>query len=248
MMKTMKTKCTIASNKTHPIFGCVLYLILPSLLLLFLDNATVSICIIDFAFYFFVLFYRRKHSRPYPGAIFSNDIKVYATSCVCFLLMGSYLWTRWYLSFVSDPSTENYITDISGTSVLLYLFMTCIAAPVGEESLFRYLCINGFSYSLKNRSVLDRIVWSVLFSSLLFAVMHGTGVHIVSGMLCGMSFGLIYALTNRLSLSIGIHSLYNIGTLLFDVPCSFILCLVFVSIGMFLFFLCISKMSQSFES
>lgn len=91
----------------------------------------------------------------------------------------------------------------------LYVILTLFVAPVAEEMLFRGIWFRELSK------------WSVslayIVSISLFAVLHGTLVHLPVTFLCGFVFCLVYDYSGKLRYSILLHSLFNFLSLRFNI-------------------------------
>lgn len=78
----------------------------------------------------------------------------------------------------------------------------CIIAPIIEEILMRGYVLGG----LQNRY---GITFSILISSILFALMHFNMVQTISALICGFILGILYINTGSIFCCILAHSLYN---------------------------------------
>lgn len=208
----------------HPLLGCILYLVTTFFAQYFINNAFYAMCVVDLFFYLYVFIRRTKSSLK--KSQYASKTWVINAITITVLIITTYCWSRWYMSTVADNSSIKYANEMSNVNIKLYLFMISIAAPLGEESLFRYIVLNGFFNKFKNMKKPVQYAASIFLSSLLFAVMHGTGVHLLIGCFCGMALSIAYFTTGRLWVSILLHSAYNLGTLFVRVPLSLQLCAV----------------------
>lgn len=89
---------------------------------------------------------------------------------------------------------------------LLLVFTTCILAPILEEFIFRGIILRGLleSYSKK---------FSILISSVIFAIVHLSPSQILGAFIFGLFFGLVYSKTRSLGYTIILHFLANISGL-----------------------------------
>lgn len=107
----------------------------------------------------------------------------------------------WYYNTFGDNLLDNYNATMIGNREL-YIFLTLLFAPVLEEILMR-----GVVYStLKN---ICKPWIAALISAFIFAIMHGTMVHLVIGIVCGIYFLLSYEYTGKLRYAILSHMVYN---------------------------------------
>lgn len=91
-------------------------------------------------------------------------------------------------------------------SIILIGFVLLVLVPIGEEMLFR-----GIAYTaLSNRFGHTK---GLLLSALLFAVLHGTVIHLIPLFLMGIALALLYTRSKSLIPSIITHSLVNLITL-----------------------------------
>lgn len=97
-----------------------------------------------------------------------------------------------------------YIPHDNGesTNIFMYIFLSVVAAPFVEELLMRGILFTNISCDF------NVIVGSVV-SSLIFAVLHGTIIHLITAFICGMMFAYVYIATRSLLYSIFVHATYN---------------------------------------
>ncbi|MBW6479991.1 MAG: CPBP family intramembrane metalloprotease [Bacteroidales bacterium] len=111
------------------------------------------------------------------------------------LIPTSDFWDKVFLEFVNE---EN---------LLLSSIMFVIAAPILEEFIFRGIILDGL---LKSYSPLK----SILFSSLLFGIVHLNPWQFVSAFLFGIMAGWVYYKTANLALPILMHFAVNLFSVL----------------------------------
>jgi membrane protease YdiL (CAAX protease family) len=109
-------------------------------------------------------------------------------------------------ALVEESHKEAFLNHGSQTGIIS-LFQSIIAAPVLEELIFRGIILDGL---LKKYSSLK----SILISSLLFGLIHLNTSQLVVGLIMGIFTGWIYYKTRMLTLSILIHSVYNLASVL----------------------------------
>lgn len=128
---------------------------------------------------------------------------------LCLLFFFAFWWVSQNVSafvyyFTQDASYDSYQTFASGDNIL-YVILTLFIAPITEELLFR-----GIWY----RELSKTSVWTAYgVSSLLFAFMHGTLVHIPAAVLSGFLFCVVYDYTGKLRYCMLLHILYNLLSL-----------------------------------
>lgn len=248
-MKTDKPTTKFAIEE-HPVCGCILYLVITFLAEFFIDNVFYAMCLVDLLIYLYIFIRRTLH--PIKRPVYTVNTWLIGLITVICLIVTTYCWSRWYMHTIADSSSSAYVTKMSNADVGIYLFMIAIAAPLGEESLFRYVVVNGFLKIFEKVNATVRYSFSIILSAIIFAAMHGTGVHLLVGFFCGLALAIAYCTTNKLSVSIVIHSLYNIGTLFLHVPLSLPLCIVltifsFILTGIMIHNLCHNQISVKFE-
>jgi sodium transport system permease protein len=93
---------------------------------------------------------------------------------------------------------------VSGASYNIYLLIFTVTAlpALGEELLFRGFIFTGITYNLGKTSAL-------IFSSLLFGLMHFLLPYVILMTLFGLILGLLLILTNSIIVPILVHFLYN---------------------------------------
>lgn len=157
-----------------------------------------------------------------------NDISTPAL--VVFAVLLAVIWffsqvtaTAVYNIF-SDTAYDTYQSVTSSDSVL-YVILTLVIAPVTEE-----LFLRGIIYTRLKIAFGGVTAYAV--SALLFALMHGTLVHLFLGISTGLFFAFVYTYTGKLQYSIAYHSLFNAMSLVFtnvSAPDSLYSPIVFVS-------------------
>lgn len=108
---------------------------------------------------------------------------------------------------VMQPAVQAFLDAKDLKTILFFLFLACVVAPIWEEITFR-----GFLYPfLKSRM---GNVLAVLISSLLFALLHQHAASFVPLTLLGACLALLYERTGSLTASIFLHSIFNSATCL----------------------------------
>ncbi len=99
---------------------------------------------------------------------------------------------------------------LEGQSLLWIFFSTCIAAPIGEEILFRKILYNKMAH------LGDKCY--IITSGVLFGVFHGNLSQLIYACALGMIFAYLYVYTGDILIPIGIHFVVNtIGTVLLPI-------------------------------
>jgi membrane protease YdiL (CAAX protease family) len=94
--------------------------------------------------------------------------------------------------FIDEKAFE--ISLLNDKSLLYIFVLTCIFAPILETYLFQYLIIeNCYKYIKKNK-----VVWSILISSVVFAVLHYYSfLYIISTFLLASSYAFFYIVAKK---------------------------------------------------
>lgn len=141
--------------------------------------------------------------------VFSSD-KPEMTKKSVFGQLGVFLFVTvtvlmifyWISIYFPDPTMEHRENSIAKDSVTTYVIMSCIFAPIAEECMMRL-----FLYNLcKTKS--DWVV-SMIVTGLVFALMHGTISHIITGTIFAVFMTLSYENTGRWYFPIIGHMIYN---------------------------------------
>lgn len=127
------------------------------------------------------------------------------------LLFGVWLFGQitatWYLSVYGDAAFDSY-QDAVSVNPIAYLILTLVVAPVSEEIMMRGVVYNSV------KRCWNMIIAGVV-SSLIFAILHGTVVHILIAFMTGMLFAVVYEYTGDIKCNILLHMLYNSMSVLF---------------------------------
>jgi len=120
--------------------------------------------------------------------------------CVLAFLVG----VCWLFKGMNPQSVDGLSQEFSGARSLGWrMVATIILFPIAEELVFRAMLQRLLARRLAVR-------YAVLIQALCFGAVHlATPMHVVIGVFGGLSFGMIYAATNRLSLTIATHCASN---------------------------------------
>ena len=128
------------------------------------------------------------------------------------LFIGVWLFGQitgaWALSL--GPSTDyGAYKEAMGTSDITQgLLLTLAVAPIAEEFLFR-----GLIYSMWKKGMSPRFAF--IGQALLFALIHGTQAHLLPIFMLGVFSCYVFERTGNIWVSIGVHIVYNIFSILF---------------------------------
>lgn len=101
-----------------------------------------------------------------------------------------------------DRSFEQYQQTL-GVNPLLYLLTSLVFAPISEELIFRGVLYRSF------RDHMGHPLVAGLFVSCLFALSHGTAVHLFVGMGVSLLSIIVYEMTGKIIYCIITHALHN---------------------------------------
>ena len=107
-------------------------------------------------------------------------------------------------------SLNNIAPSLSDVDLLLCLIIlsTCIATPIVEELLFRGFVFDMFSEIYSKWA-------SIIFSSILFGLVHLEPFAVLNAFILGMIYGYVRHETNSLWPSIVLHGLWNLQVVLY---------------------------------
>ena len=121
------------------------------------------------------------------------------------------IWTNYALDVIGVKSGS---VRVDGYFVVLALITTGVLAPIGEETIYRLLLLNGL------REKFSDFV-AVLLSALAFALMHFNPYQTVYQIFFGIVLALVVIKTNNVIYSIIMHSLNNVIVVLLALLPSF---------------------------
>jgi hypothetical protein len=119
-----------------------------------------------------------------------------------YLLLDQFLDPFFDRIFVASADEYQRMLALLRQFPFVTFIRVCLLVPVVEEILIRG-CI------LKSLQSKYGVVFALLFSSVLFAVLHFNFVQTLSALICGLILGLLYIKTDSLFSCILAHSLYN---------------------------------------
>ena len=190
----------------------IIYLAIGAILSVFISEPVVTTLIADvilaaLASFYYIKFIRENMDSDNGNVKFKKD-----WFHLFLITMGLWLITQitvvWYYTTFGDPLLDNYNAARNG-NLILYLLLTLFIAPVAEELLIRGIMFP----SLKQ---ICKPAVAAILSSVVFSMLHGTIVHMIVCMYCGLFFTLVFEYTGKLRFPIFTHILYNTFTIAFS--------------------------------
>ncbi|MGN0696807.1 MAG: lysostaphin resistance A-like protein [Oscillospiraceae bacterium] len=115
-----------------------------------------------------------------------------------FIVMLLYFIIDGSIDGMSDSNIEQ--RSSLGANIILYLYV-CALGPLLEEILFRGVILESMKmYNCR---------FAVVFSSLIFGLMHGNAVQAINGFLVGLVLGTLYVRSNSLVTCTFLHMIMN---------------------------------------
>lgn len=185
------------------VFAGIFYYILPDSVDKYGRNVVTAFSLNLIVIVSYLGLYRSKRLRSSYAFSFNKSAVIMILFVVTFLIWILSQTTASYLYQVfGDGSFDALSKQNSSADATLLVIQTLILAPVAEEMLCR-----GLLYKEWRRSF--GMVFSGVLSSLVFAIMHGTLVHLPGAFLMGLICVLSYEYTKKIKYPIGVHILYN---------------------------------------
>lgn len=196
----MKSRLKRYSPLVLPVAFIVFYFLLSGMIFSFGFDSIVSSILTNIIVSVLGCFYVRR--------FFVNDCRpvnagmvVFSIVFLFFIWLFSQITVTWILNHIRDVQFEQYQSIVEGNPIG-YLFLALIFAPIAEEILYRGMLFNSLC-----RVFSSGVAYFV--SAFVFAIMHGTIVHMVIGFVCGIMLALVYHYTGKLWMSIVVHMIYN---------------------------------------
>ena len=151
----------------------------------------------------------------YPAVEGDISRRFISASCVATILfvITSFFTTSYILTAgLQDAAYASTIMakmDLPTGWHILSLIISVVLMPITEEIIFR-----GFMY---RQLVTINKPLAIIFSSMFFAIWHGTIIHIYPALLGGVIFACLYDKTNKLRYSIVAHMMFNAVTTLLGI-------------------------------
>lgn len=177
------------------------YYVVSVVLYIFIGNSVWSTVFSDVIVALFAFLYYKNHHKRNTDVIYSKGIVFgFLIFMVC-LWFFTQITTVFINSLVDDTYYESY-KELSSSDSWAYVLLTFFVAPIVEELLLR-----GIVYDTLKRVV--PIGFAYVVSSVVFALMHGTIIHLFLAFCAGFLFAVVYEYTGRLYYSMIFHSIFN---------------------------------------
>ena len=201
------------------VFGFFLYYGFAFMFRLFVSSSVVLTLLVDSIMIVLLLLFHHQRDcyniRKYGASQCFIGNPVTMRVCFCFLIMcvlvyftnlflGTYVY---YL--LPHESVIQYQSSMNRVSPIFSMLLSLVLAPILEELFIRDFVY----YELKH---VIPPVFAGIISSVLFALMHGTTVHLVTAFLSGMLFVFAYEYFRTVLIPIGLHVCFNGFSLLFS--------------------------------
>lgn len=135
------------------------------------------------------------------------------STSLSFILLFPVIWlfgqlaAAWVVSTFGAGGYETYSSVMSEHAVAAVVLSIGIA-PVAEEILVRRVCFAEWRKYMNP--------WlALVLQAVLFSLLHGTWVHVIPTFVFAIFQGVLYARSNRLSLCMVTHFIYNSASVLF---------------------------------
>lgn len=125
----------------------------------------------------------------------------YIGSILVFAWLFSQITATYFLTNYQDVGFDAYETVVSANPTA-YILLSLVFAPVAEEILMRGVIFRSLKQAMP-------IGLAYAISSVVFALFHGTLVHIIVGIVCGLLFAVVYEYTGDIRCNILAHMVYN---------------------------------------
>jgi len=187
-------------------FMVAFYVFLSFFIALFVKNSLVVMFIVDVIIFIICFYYYRK--QHYSDVIdFAKPelLSMYAIIFFCWFVVQ--ITASAYYTYYGDASFDAYAKAVQ-SEIIVRIILALVVAPLMEEVLFRGVLFNAMKrYSLP---------LAYVGSSLVFALLHGTVLHLYVAFVMGLAFALIYQYTGKLRYSVLAHVFANLLTLVFS--------------------------------
>lgn len=165
----------------------------------------------------------------------SSNVTKKRVMSICLIMLGYILMRNALVSPIFDvlegrlngqevnSPIDKFTLDQIILYIGIYIYQSLAIAPITEELLFRGVILKGMmnNYSVKK---------SIIISSILFAIIHGTLQQGVYAFITGIIFSMIYIYTGSVKLSILAHFLNNI-CIVIPTPSGFIINVIYITFG-----------------
>lgn len=188
-------------NIIIPIGFLCFYLCIGMLLQLCLSDTVLVTIVADLIAGCFGFFYYKKHIKIKP-------IHTVTSWFVGFFLMVIVLWfvlqiTITYVYYKFGDTLFDKQSSMVQLNPYLYFALTLFVAPFAEEVLIRGILFSSLKCMLP-------IGFAYFISSVVFAGLHGTLIHMFIGITFGLFLAMIYEMTHQIWCCVVLHSWYNL--------------------------------------
>lgn len=189
---------------------------------------------------FIIIICLKVVKKIFPGKNIENNRKKYlfkksSISCIYmisgYILVKSVLISNWilYLHIVPSKNIFNsYIQQGTIINVIIVCIQVIIIGPIIEELIFRKILLGKLLEKYENNPLKP-----ILYSALLFGVVH---FNILQGVVAfggGIILGLIYYYTKSVKVSIFAHILNNFLVIIPN-PVGIVMNLIYLTLGLYL--------------
>jgi membrane protease YdiL (CAAX protease family) len=186
------------------------YIIFAIILSLFTSNSLIVTVIDNITVAILGLVLIRKFNKMDGRASVKSitQFVILLVGALCIIWFTCQITSTVIYNVLGDSSFDTY-QDIANSDIMLYAVISVFIAPLTEEVMTRGLWF-GF---LKQK-------WCPLAgyiaSPIVFAILHGTLVHIPTGILFGLFLCLIYDYTGKLFIPVLLHFGFNLFAIVFS--------------------------------
>lgn len=157
---------------------------------------------------------RRSYVEPIDESLirtyYKKDIIISYSLIVALWFIGQFVFLWVYKTYGDTTYTGRYAENFGNPSVIIFtILLVGIVAPIAEELLFRYVLFGRFMFKKGIKVGVVKYLFLHLFSTLLFALIHGTLVHLIAVVPLSLLLGMLYYKTNRIKYPIIGHMLFN---------------------------------------
>ena len=157
---------------------------------------------------------RRNYVEPIDESLirtyYKKDIIISYSLIVALWFIGQFVFLWVYKTYGDTTYTGRYAENFGNPSVIIFtILLVGIVAPIAEEFLFRYVLFGRFMFKKGLQVGLFKYLFLHLISTGLFALIHGTLVHLIAVVPLSLLLGMLYYKTNRIQYPIIGHMLFN---------------------------------------
>lgn len=157
---------------------------------------------------------RRSYVEPIDESLirtyYKKDIIISYSLIVALWFIGQFVFLWVYKTYGDTTYTGRYAENFGNPSVIIFtILLVGIVAPIAEELLFRYVLFGRFMFKKGLQVGLFKYLFLHLISTGLFALIHGTLVHLIAVVPLSLLLGMLYYKTNRIQYPIIGHMLFN---------------------------------------